>query len=320
MGSAASRTPREPSGTQGDAASTGAPLLAPAGPRTARRPRPARPPSARGRRAGTAAAPPAAGTLPAPCSPLRSAAEPGGRQAALRRLPHSRPAVGCRRRRSAAPCPVAGSGAAVLIITGATVRTEPAPRQGSQRSGDSRVLRVRPGSRCSAQRPASARGLPRQSKRLCLCLGTWPARAFTAAAAASWVPALPGRLLAADYQGIAVVREELLKVARSLLRGTILQYEETLMEVMPEVCRLPRHNYGSPCILEIFQLQMKDVVEYAEQTTACFQNLREVGDAVLSCLPRQQRLVGAQPRPGPGGPRPGVVGEGRFRSLIYWDH
>ncbi|KAB1252357.1 Cytoplasmic FMR1-interacting protein 1 [Camelus dromedarius] len=29
-------------------------------------------------------------------------------------------------------------------------------------------------------------------------------------------------------------------------------------------------------ILEIFQLQMKDIVEYAELKTACFQNLREV--------------------------------------------
>lgn len=30
------------------------------------------------------------------------------------------------------------------------------------------------------------------------------------------------------------------------LQGTILQYVKTLMEVMPKVCRLPRHEYGSP--------------------------------------------------------------------------
>ncbi|MED6248438.1 Cytoplasmic FMR1-interacting protein 1 [Ataeniobius toweri] len=48
------------------------------------------------------------------------------------------------------------------------------------------------------------------------------------------------------YQGIAVVMEELLKVVKSLLQGTILQYVKTLMEVMPKICRLPRHEYGSP--------------------------------------------------------------------------
>ena len=32
----------------------------------------------------------------------------------------------------------------------------------------------------------------------------------------------------------------------SQLQGTILLYVKTLMEVMPKVCRLPRHEYGSP--------------------------------------------------------------------------
>uniref|UniRef100_A0A673BPG5 Cytoplasmic FMR1 interacting protein 2 n=1 Tax=Sphaeramia orbicularis TaxID=375764 RepID=A0A673BPG5_9TELE len=48
------------------------------------------------------------------------------------------------------------------------------------------------------------------------------------------------------YQGIAVVMEELLKIVKSLLQGTILQYVKTLIEVMPKICRLPRHEYGSP--------------------------------------------------------------------------
>ena len=30
------------------------------------------------------------------------------------------------------------------------------------------------------------------------------------------------------------------------LQGTILQYVKTLIEVMPKICRLPRHEYGSP--------------------------------------------------------------------------
>uniref|UniRef100_A0AAR2LNC4 Cytoplasmic FMR1-interacting protein n=1 Tax=Pygocentrus nattereri TaxID=42514 RepID=A0AAR2LNC4_PYGNA len=92
------------------------------------------------------------------------------------------------------------------------------------------------------------------------------------------------------YQGIAVVMEELLKVVKSLLQGTILQYVKTLMEVMPKICRLPRHEYGSPGILEFFHHQLKDIVEYAELKTVCFQNLREVGNAVLFCLLSEQSL------------------------------
>ncbi|KAM9585946.1 LOW QUALITY PROTEIN: cytoplasmic FMR1-interacting protein 1 [Trichechus inunguis] len=92
------------------------------------------------------------------------------------------------------------------------------------------------------------------------------------------------------YQGIAVVMEELLKVVKSLLQGTILQYVRTLMEVMPKICRLPRHEYGSPGILEFFHHQLKDIVEYAELKTVCFQNLREVGNAVLFCLLIEQSL------------------------------
>uniref|UniRef100_A0A803TDL6 Cytoplasmic FMR1 interacting protein 1 n=1 Tax=Anolis carolinensis TaxID=28377 RepID=A0A803TDL6_ANOCA len=92
------------------------------------------------------------------------------------------------------------------------------------------------------------------------------------------------------YQGIAVVMEELLKVVKSLLQGTILQYVKTLMEVMPKICRLPRHEYGSPGILEFFHHQLKDIVEYAELKTVCFQNLREVGNAILFCLLIEQSL------------------------------
>uniref|UniRef100_A0A7N9B1L2 Cytoplasmic FMR1-interacting protein n=1 Tax=Mastacembelus armatus TaxID=205130 RepID=A0A7N9B1L2_9TELE len=92
------------------------------------------------------------------------------------------------------------------------------------------------------------------------------------------------------YQGIAVVMEELLKVVKSLLQGTIMQYVKTLMEVMPKICRLPRHEYGSPGILEFFHHQLKDIVEYAELKTVCFQNLREVGNAMLFCLLTEQSL------------------------------
>ncbi|CAF89104.1 unnamed protein product, partial [Tetraodon nigroviridis] len=35
-------------------------------------------------------------------------------------------------------------------------------------------------------------------------------------------------------------------------------------------------------ILEFFHHQLKDIVEYAELKTVCFQNLREVGNACCS--------------------------------------
>ena len=47
----------------------------------------------------------------------------------------------------------------------------------------------------------------------------------------------------------------------------------------------------SPGILEFFHHQLKDIVEYAELKTVCFQNLREVGNAILFCLLSEQSLV-----------------------------
>lgn len=48
-------------------------------------------------------------------------------------------------------------------------------------------------------------------------------------------------------------------------------------------------------ILEFFHHQLKDIVEYAELKTVCFQNLREVGNAMLFCLLSEQSLVWKQP-------------------------
>ncbi|MEQ2183679.1 Cytoplasmic FMR1-interacting protein 2 [Goodea atripinnis] len=73
-------------------------------------------------------------------------------------------------------------------------------------------------------------------------------------------------------------------------KGTILQYVKTLIEVMPKICRLPRHEYGSPGILEFFHHQLKDIIEYAELKTDVFQSLREVGNAILFCLLIEQAL------------------------------
>lgn len=41
-------------------------------------------------------------------------------------------------------------------------------------------------------------------------------------------------------------RSSLTSLCLQQLQGTILQYVKTLIEVMPKICRLPRHEYGSP--------------------------------------------------------------------------
>lgn len=67
-------------------------------------------------------------------------------------------------------------------------------------------------------------------------------------------------------------------------------------------------------ILEFFHHQLKDIVEYAELKTVCFQNLREVGNAVLFCLLIEQSLVST--RPGPHGDAEAGFVEARFIGVV----
>lgn len=92
------------------------------------------------------------------------------------------------------------------------------------------------------------------------------------------------------YQGIAVVMEELLKIVKSLIQGTLLQYTKTLLKVMPKLCRLPRYDYGSPGILGYYHAQLNDIVQYPDVKTEMFQSFREVGNAILFCLLIEQSL------------------------------
>jgi len=94
------------------------------------------------------------------------------------------------------------------------------------------------------------------------------------------------------YQGIAVVIEELLKIVKSLLQGTIAQYVKTLMTVMPKVCKLPLYDYGSTGVLEYYQAQLRDIIQYPDVKTEMFQSFREIGNALLFCLLIEQALVG----------------------------
>ncbi|KAG1699375.1 Cytoplasmic FMR1-interacting protein [Nymphon striatum] len=92
------------------------------------------------------------------------------------------------------------------------------------------------------------------------------------------------------YQGIAVVMEELLKVVKNLLQGTILQYTKILMKVMPKSCKLPRYDYGSPGVLGYYHAQLNDIVQYPDLRTEMFQSFREVGNAIVFCQLVEQAL------------------------------
>lgn len=93
------------------------------------------------------------------------------------------------------------------------------------------------------------------------------------------------------YQGIAVVIEELLKIVKALLKGTLFEYVKTLMRVMPNVCRLLRYDYGSPGVMGYYQAQLNDLIQYPDLRTEVFQSFREVGNAILFCMLVEQSLT-----------------------------
>ena len=92
------------------------------------------------------------------------------------------------------------------------------------------------------------------------------------------------------YQGIAVVIEELLKIIKSLIEGSIADYVKVLMQVMPKECKLPLYDYGSSGILSYYQGKLRDIIQYPEVKTNFFQSFREIGNGLLFCLLIEQNL------------------------------
>ncbi|RWS24327.1 cytoplasmic FMR1-interacting protein-like protein, partial [Leptotrombidium deliense] len=92
------------------------------------------------------------------------------------------------------------------------------------------------------------------------------------------------------YQGIAVVIEELLKIIKSLIQGSIAQYVKTLMQVMPKICKLPLYDYGSTGVLEFYQAQLRDIIQYPDIKTEVFQSFREIGNGIIFCMLIEQSL------------------------------
>lgn len=92
------------------------------------------------------------------------------------------------------------------------------------------------------------------------------------------------------YQGIAVVIEELLKIIKAVIEESIGQYVKTLNQVMPKLCKLPLYEYGSAGVLEYYQAQLRDIIQYPEVKTEFFQSFREIGNGLLFCLLIEQSL------------------------------
>ncbi|XP_055332237.1 cytoplasmic FMR1-interacting protein-like [Paramacrobiotus metropolitanus] len=92
------------------------------------------------------------------------------------------------------------------------------------------------------------------------------------------------------YQGIALIIDELLKIVLGLLNGSLTQYFNVLMKVMPRSCKLHRYDYTSPGILNYYYEQLQDIIKYPELRTEMFQSFRQVGNVVLFCLMMEQSL------------------------------
>lgn len=97
---------------------------------------------------------------------------------------------------------------------------------------------------------------------------------------------------------------------------------QMLPAVEPRLCLQPPQSpyslSATTGILEFFHHQLKDIVEYAELKTVCFQNLREVGNAVLFCLLIEQSLVSAQPSQPPGHVELFPIGDRKKNFLEAW--
>ncbi|VDM40991.1 unnamed protein product [Toxocara canis] len=93
------------------------------------------------------------------------------------------------------------------------------------------------------------------------------------------------------YQGIAVILEELIKIARNLINGPIRGHVRSVFNLMPKVCKLPRFDYGSPAVLEYYVAHLGNVGRYVELKRDMCQVLRELGNTVVFCMQLELALA-----------------------------
>uniref|UniRef100_A0A0N4UEL4 Cytoplasmic FMR1-interacting protein n=1 Tax=Dracunculus medinensis TaxID=318479 RepID=A0A0N4UEL4_DRAME len=93
------------------------------------------------------------------------------------------------------------------------------------------------------------------------------------------------------YRGIAVVLEELIKMARNLINGSLRSHIRSIFNLMPKICKLPRFDYGSPAVLEYYIAHLANVGRYPELKKELCEVLRELGNIIIFCLQLELALT-----------------------------
>ncbi|CAJ0931257.1 unnamed protein product, partial [Mesorhabditis belari] len=94
-----------------------------------------------------------------------------------------------------------------------------------------------------------------------------------------------------QYQGISVILEEVLKLARGSLQQGLKNHTREVLKLMPKLCKLPRNDYGSPAILQYYCHHLDGASKYSEMKSEFCQELRFIGNMVAFCLQLELALA-----------------------------
>ncbi|GMT25093.1 hypothetical protein PFISCL1PPCAC_16390 [Pristionchus fissidentatus] len=87
-----------------------------------------------------------------------------------------------------------------------------------------------------------------------------------------------------QYRGIAVILEELLKMAESVINDKIRRHYHEVLSLMPKVCKLPRSDYGSNGALQYYLHHLEQVGKYKDLKTEMCHEWRELGNILVLCM------------------------------------
>ncbi|XP_013092807.2 cytoplasmic FMR1-interacting protein 1 homolog isoform X1 [Biomphalaria glabrata] len=93
-----------------------------------------------------------------------------------------------------------------------------------------------------------------------------------------------------NYQGIAIVVEELLKTIGVSLSETMLNDVEILIDALPPVCKLPWFSYGSPGVFGFYKLNLESFMQIPNLKTDVFESFTIIGNTVIFCLLLEQAM------------------------------
>ncbi|GMR48351.1 hypothetical protein PMAYCL1PPCAC_18546, partial [Pristionchus mayeri] len=87
-----------------------------------------------------------------------------------------------------------------------------------------------------------------------------------------------------QYRGIAVILEELLKMAEAVINDKIRRHYREVLSLMPKVCKLPRTDYGSTGALQYYLHHLEQVGKYKDLKTEMCHEWRELGNILVLCM------------------------------------